>query len=266
MASWGWCLRACTASMMIRFARVTCFFCSQGTAYAIRRGHGSRFVHLAFIVKATLLHMDADTGEMMPIERVQPDAYACWGAAPVRLTILEAGHFPKEIHYLSHLWWDEGMAHTKSCVRLARLLDIFIANEHGQLVHTNNKPMPFTEGPIARAVHAAQGRIADFKSTHDLANYVAMSRSNFYRLFKQTRNEPPGAFLRRERRLHAMELLRTTSNSIAEIAAAVGYSSTQQWTKLSDWPVNIRQRAGVRLLVKKVNTKRLTTIFNFLFG
>ena len=84
------------------------------------------------------------------------------------------------------------MSHTKSCVRLAQLLDIFIANEHGQLVGPNNKPMPFAEGPIARAVHAAQGRIADFKSIHDLANYVAMSRSNFYRLFKQARNEPQG--------------------------------------------------------------------------
>lgn len=78
---------------------------------------------------------------------------------------------------------------------------------------------------IARALGAFHADIAAPWSVASLARAAAQSRAVFARRFTATLGETPLAYARRWRLFHARRLLRTTTASLDEVAAAVGYGS-----------------------------------------
>lgn len=77
-------------------------------------------------------------------------------------------------------------------------------------------------GVAIRAMHADP---ACRWTLDDLAARAGMSRSSFARRFKETAGETPMEYLARWRMLLAADRLETTSESIGNIAAALGYES-----------------------------------------
>lgn len=78
---------------------------------------------------------------------------------------------------------------------------------------------------LGRALSAFHGDIAATWSVARLAKAARQSRATFAKRFAATLGEAPLAYARRWRLFHARRLLRTTSASLDEIAARVGYGS-----------------------------------------
>lgn len=80
----------------------------------------------------------------------------------------------------------------------------------------------------------------------ELANEVAMSRSNLLRKIKKLTDLSVSQFIRQIRLQHAMEMLKNESHSVSEISYQVGFSSVSYFIKC------FRDFYGF-LLVKLVN-------------
>jgi len=65
----------------------------------------------------------------------------------------------------------------------------------------------------------------------ELADTIGMSRSNLLRKIKKSTNLSVSQFMRQIRLEHAMEMLKESTQSISEIAYAVGFGSTSYFTK-----------------------------------
>lgn len=136
------------------------------------------------------------------------------------------------------------------------------------------------EATITRfLVHCIDGHLGDWRSMlatsrlsqlarlmpaidamrHDLAHPVSMAQlagrchlspSQFRRVFRNVMNELPIDYLRRIRMERACQLLRSTSMSIADVAAAVGYEETAFFARsfrrlLGTPPGRYRQQAAL---------------------
>lgn len=73
-------------------------------------------------------------------------------------------------------------------------------------------------------------RYSEPLSLADIAESAVLSRFHFSRIFKEVTGVPPGKFLSAVRIHQAKRMLLTTSKSVAEISAAVGYSSLGSFT------------------------------------
>lgn len=88
-----------------------------------------------------------------------------------------------------------------------------------------------TQDPVARAVACIQERYGGPLSLTEIAASAALSRFHFLRLFKETTGVTPGRFLAATRIHQAKRLLVTTSLSVPDVSAAVGYASQGSFTK-----------------------------------
>lgn len=66
----------------------------------------------------------------------------------------------------------------------------------------------------------------------DIAEYVGITRSYLFQIFKQNLNESPKDYLLHYRMEHAKYLLETSNESIKSIAAAVGYNDPLTFSKM----------------------------------
>ncbi len=66
----------------------------------------------------------------------------------------------------------------------------------------------------------------------DIAEYVGITRSYLFQIFKQNLNESPKDYLLHYRMEHAKYLLETTNESIKGISAAVGYNDPLTFSKM----------------------------------
>ncbi|MCK1323598.1 AraC family transcriptional regulator [Bradyrhizobium sp. 156] len=83
-------------------------------------------------------------------------------------------------------------------------------------------------GPALRAMH---DNTAHAWTIEALASRVGMSRSAFAARFRDRVGEPPLAYLTRWRMFRAAAAIRSTDQTIAEIAFSVGYESESAFTK-----------------------------------
>jgi AraC-like DNA-binding protein len=85
--------------------------------------------------------------------------------------------------------------------------------------------------PLARALSAMHGRIAQAWTTEQLAEEALLSRSAFADRFARTLGAPPMTYLTRWRMLVAAQRLRETPQAIGRIAVDVGYESESTFTR-----------------------------------
>lgn len=85
--------------------------------------------------------------------------------------------------------------------------------------------------PLARALAALHGRVAQPWTTEQLADEALLSRSAFADRFVRTLGMPPMTYLIRWRMLVAAQRLRETPLPIGRIAAEIGYESESTFTR-----------------------------------
>src|SRR5258708_26218176 len=86
------------------------------------------------------------------------------------------------------------------------------------------------DNAIERAVDCIWDRYSQPLTLTEIAESALLSRFYFARLFRDTTGITPGPFLATIRIHHAKRLLVSTSLSITDISAAVGYNSLVSFT------------------------------------
>jgi AraC family transcriptional regulator len=89
--------------------------------------------------------------------------------------------------------------------------------------------MPYLNA-VERAVNYMWDQYSEPLSLADIAHSATLSRFHFSRLFKQATGVPPRQFLTAVRIHQAKHMLAATSMNVAEVSAAVGYSSLGSFT------------------------------------
>ncbi|MFT3767088.1 MAG: AraC family transcriptional regulator [Minicystis sp.] len=128
-----------------------------------------------------------------------------------------------------------------SVLVLQRLADVLFVqalrslSSHGDCAaHADRarSPLAALQDPhVGRALGAMHAKVAEPWTVESLAAKVGLSRSGFAARFAALVGEPPLQYLTRWRMARAAELLRDTNESMAEIAARVGYESVPSFSK-----------------------------------
>ncbi|MGN0914946.1 MAG: AraC family transcriptional regulator [Succinivibrio sp.] len=84
---------------------------------------------------------------------------------------------------------------------------------------------------IAPAIYEVQNRYEQALSVDDMASLCNLSSSHFMKVFKMTTGESFNVFLIRYRLEKAKELLKTTNDSIVNIAISCGFSNQSYFTR-----------------------------------
>lgn len=105
---------------------------------------------------------------------------------------------------------------------------------------------------IATAIAFLQEHLHEPVMMNELANRAGCSRARLFQLFKQHTGLTPNDYLQRLRVDKARQLLTTTMQSVTEIAFAVGFSSSQYFSRVfrkytGQTPSNFRDRTASRL-------------------
>jgi AraC-like DNA-binding protein len=123
-----------------------------------------------------------------------------------------------------------------SALVMQRLADVLLVQV--LRVTANAKPCDGARGlralgdpAIHDALNLLHGRVAAPWTVARLASSVGLSRSAFAARFTELVGEPPLQYLARWRMARAAELLRDTTDGIAQIAGKVGYDSVPSFTK-----------------------------------
>lgn len=146
------------------------------------------------------------------------DAAGPWVSATVALFVAESA--------------SPGPASTLVMQRLADVL--FVQALRSLSSHTDcaRSPLAALSDPhVGRALGAMHAKVAEPWTVESLAAKVGLSRSGFAARFAALVGEPPLQYLTRWRMARAAELLRDTNESMAEIAATVGYESVPSFNK-----------------------------------
>jgi AraC-like DNA-binding protein len=123
-----------------------------------------------------------------------------------------------------------------SRVMVSRVLDLLFIRALRSWAASGSQPSPGwltaamdpVLGPVLIAIHQAPER--DW-SVDELARLAALSRSAFAARFAALLGRPPGAYVLQQRLDHAAHLLRSTTETVARIAASVGYASEAAFSR-----------------------------------
>lgn len=122
-----------------------------------------------------------------------------------------------------------------SALVMQRLADVLLVQALRSLSsHTDcaKSPLSALSDPhVGRALALMHAHVAEAWTVESLAAKVGLSRSGFAARFVAIVGEPPLQYLTRWRMARAAELLRDTDESMAEIAAKVGYESVPSFNK-----------------------------------
>jgi len=104
--------------------------------------------------------------------------------------------------------------------------------------HAESEPDPETQSlepevppSIRTALAYMQRHYPESIDVETLAAKAGLSRYHFSRLFRETVGLPPGAYLRRLRLEHALQLLQKTRASIEEVARQSGFSDPNYFSR-----------------------------------
>ncbi len=116
---------------------------------------------------------------------------------------------------------------------LAALADAIFARIGCQYAGTAlGKQLKETLAPatLRRVVQRIETDLGDKLTVEDLADEASLSRSHFSRAFQAVTGETPQEFIIGRRLCRAREMLAEHQQSVAEIAAATGFSSQAHWS------------------------------------
>jgi len=143
---------------------------------------------------------------------------ASWVAATVQLIVAESA-----------------VPGPASAIVLQRLADVlFVQALRSMSMHVEGKPSrlaALSDRPIHEALGLMHTRVGNPWTVAVLAAKVGLSRSGFAARFTDLVGEPPLQYLVRWRIARAAELLRDTEDSLARIAARVGYQGVPSFSK-----------------------------------
>jgi AraC family transcriptional regulator, transcriptional activator FtrA len=108
---------------------------------------------------------------------------------------------------------------------VARRLVVAPHREGGQAQYVPCPIRTESEGGLARVLEWAQKHIDRPLSVDEMARRALMSARTFARRFREETGTTPHQWLTHQRVLHAQRLLETTSDSMDEIAEAVGFGT-----------------------------------------
>jgi len=108
---------------------------------------------------------------------------------------------------------------------VARRLVVAPHREGGQAQYVPCPIRTESEGGLARVLEWAQKHIDRPLSVDEMARKALMSTRTFARRFREETGTTPHQWLTHQRVLHAQRLLETTSDSMDEIAEAVGFGT-----------------------------------------
>ncbi|MGN6150508.1 MAG: helix-turn-helix domain-containing protein [Lysobacteraceae bacterium] len=111
---------------------------------------------------------------------------------------------------------------------IGRTLGLYLLLHHGVDRRSEARLKPLVRAKVKRAIEASLGEPL---SIRDLAAVAGMSRESFSRAFSGSFGCAPSAYLVRRRLAKSRQLLRTTSDSIADIALACGFGSQSGFGK-----------------------------------
>jgi len=117
---------------------------------------------------------------------------------------------------------------------LHRLVDVLFVQALRSLSRREECPrgLPaLSDPPIYQALSLMHGDVRAPWTVAKLAKLVGLSRSGFAARFTERVGEPPLQYLVRWRVARASELLRDTNDTVAQIAARVGYESVPSFSK-----------------------------------
>jgi AraC-like DNA-binding protein len=113
--------------------------------------------------------------------------------------------------------------------RSSRLADVLLVQALRSLVNRGDcrtrGVRAFADPAIGKALGLMHARLAEAWTVETLAAAVGQSRSAFAARFTELVGEPPLQYLARWRMTKAGQLLRESAESLAQIAARVGYQS-----------------------------------------
>lgn len=90
---------------------------------------------------------------------------------------------------------------------------------------------PGTRSDLRRVLAEIEARLGETLRLSDLAKLIDMSPFHFARLFRREIGEPPAEYVQRRRTERAVELIRSSPLSLAEIAYQTGFSSQSHMTR-----------------------------------
>ncbi len=143
---------------------------------------------------------------------------------------------PNTLRTAAHLLVHEAMRHDQpgngllldsTLIQLGVFLLRSLHGNHTACANAVFPPSP-SQAQLARAVDMIHSCYADSLSLNDLAQAAAMSRYHFLRSFKAHTGMTPYAYLLRVRLHHAATHLRSSSQSITDIATTCGFASTSR--------------------------------------
>jgi AraC-like DNA-binding protein len=117
--------------------------------------------------------------------------------------------------------------------RLSEMLFVEAVREHIESLpgHATGWLAALRDPSLARALGALHGKPAHPWTAEELAKEACLSRSAFAERFTRTVGLPPMSYLTRWRMLLAGQRLRESSDTIAQIAASVGYESDSTFSR-----------------------------------
>ncbi len=180
----------------------------------------------------TAVHLDPDKGEAASsvLDRLRPAPY--FSSATIlktmqKLGAVASGEFPGDALYVE---------------TLAKLLEMELASF---LTGRTYKP-PGTASLTSRQLDSVVGlieeRLAEDLSLSELAAVVGFSRFHFLRAFKQSTGETPHQYVLRRRIETAKALLEGAKIPIQDVAARVGFSNPEHFSRTFQRRVGISAR------------------------
>ena len=118
----------------------------------------------------------------------------------------------------------------------AMLVALLCQSEHNWRSHLDGEPLTAAPWQVKRTEEYIAEHWNHPLDIADLAAYTGASVRSIFRSFQKFRGCTPGEFIRRQRLIHARNMLLnpSTEHSIAEIAAACGFSDGSHFAKEFD--------------------------------
>lgn len=136
---------------------------------------------------------------------------------------------PAELQYIKELV----IAENRATISDGRMLELFFSVFKHHLNEQSSSPAPHTAAQryIDFSINYIKAHYNDEISVSRLTELLGVSQPYLYRIFMETFNKSPKAFIMEYRINQAKKLLTETVLSISDIALAVGYSDSFAFSK-----------------------------------